>query len=97
LPIVLLGSVFDNSLGRWIYDWTVYHRGVSTPMADVAGDLWLLLIKASGQYSSKCSMSYIRRLKRGLADGTRVRSGLAGEGWRWVVVVAVAVVVLGAW
>jgi hypothetical protein len=37
LPIILLGSVFDaNSLGKWIYDWTVYHHGASTPMADVA-------------------------------------------------------------
>jgi len=49
-PIVLLGSVFDaNSLGKWIYDWTVYHHGPSTPMADVAGDLWLLLIKLAGK------------------------------------------------
>jgi hypothetical protein len=50
LPIILLGSVFDaNSLGKWIYDWTVYHHGASTPMADVAGDLWLLLIKLAGK------------------------------------------------
>jgi hypothetical protein len=50
LPIVLLGSVFDaNSLGKWIYDWTVFHHGASTPMADVAGDLWLLLIKLAGK------------------------------------------------
>lgn len=49
-PIVLLGSVFDaNSLGKWIYDWTVFHHGASTPMADVAGDLWLLLIKLAGK------------------------------------------------
>ena len=47
---MLLGSVFDaNSLGKWIYDWTVYHHGASTPMADVAGDLWLLLIKLAGK------------------------------------------------
>lgn len=49
-PIILLGSVFDaNSLGKWIYDWTVYHHGASSPMSDVAGDLWLLLIKLSGK------------------------------------------------
>jgi hypothetical protein len=49
-PVILLGSVFDaNSLGKWIYDWTVYHHGASTPMADVAGDLWLLLIKLAGK------------------------------------------------
>ncbi|KAK5188446.1 hypothetical protein LTR92_011504 [Exophiala xenobiotica] len=50
LPLILLGSVFDaNSLGRWIYDWTVFHHGASTPMADMAGELWLLLIKLSGK------------------------------------------------
>ncbi|KAJ5101889.1 hypothetical protein NUU61_004111 [Penicillium alfredii] len=49
-PIILLGSVFDaNSLGKWIYDWTVFHHGASTPMADVGGDLWLLLIKLAGK------------------------------------------------
>ncbi|KAK4934416.1 hypothetical protein LTR10_024317 [Elasticomyces elasticus] len=49
-PIILLGSVFDaNSLGRWMYDWTVHHHGASTPMADMAGDLWLLLIKLAGK------------------------------------------------
>lgn len=49
-PIILLGSVFDaNSLGKWIYDWTVYYHGASTPMADVAGELWLLLIKLAGK------------------------------------------------
>ena len=49
-PIILLGSVFDaNSLGKWIYDWTVFHHGASSPMADVAGDLWLLLIKLAGK------------------------------------------------
>ncbi|KAK2826877.1 hypothetical protein FQN49_007365 [Arthroderma sp. PD_2] len=49
-PILLLGSVFDaNSLGKWIYDWTAFHHGATAPMADVAGDLWLLLIKLSGK------------------------------------------------
>ncbi|KAJ9376799.1 hypothetical protein DTO063F5_8587 [Paecilomyces variotii] len=49
-PIILLGSVFDaNSLGKWIYDWTVFHLGAATPMAEVAGDLWLLLIKLAGK------------------------------------------------
>lgn len=49
-PIILLGSVFDaNSLGRWIYDWTVYKCGASSPMADMAGDMWLLLIKLAGK------------------------------------------------
>lgn len=49
-PIILLGSVFDaNSLGKWMYDWTVYKCGASTPMADMAGDLWLMLIKLAGK------------------------------------------------
>ena len=49
-PILLLGSVFDaNSLGKWIYDWTVYHHGAATPMSDLAGDLWLLLIQLAGK------------------------------------------------
>lgn len=47
---MLLGSVFDaNSLGKWIYDWTVYHRGPSTPISDMAGELWLLLIQLAGK------------------------------------------------
>lgn len=49
-PILLLGSVFDaNSLGKWIYDWTVYHHGPATPMSDMAGELWLLLIQLAGK------------------------------------------------
>lgn len=49
-PIMLLGSVFDaNSLGKWIYDWTVFHHGPAQPMTDIAGDLWLLLIKLAGK------------------------------------------------
>ena len=47
---MLLGSVFDsNSLGKWIYDWTVYYHGPGTPIADMAGELWLLLIQLSGK------------------------------------------------
>ncbi|KAH7112445.1 hypothetical protein B0J11DRAFT_446909, partial [Dendryphion nanum] len=49
-PIMLLGSVFDaNSLGKWIYDWTVFHHGPATPLADMAGELWLLLIQLAGK------------------------------------------------
>ena len=49
-PILLLGSVFDaNSLGKWIYDWTVHYHGAATPMADLAGELWLLLIQLAGK------------------------------------------------
>ena len=47
-PILLLGSVFDaNSLGRWIYDWTVYKVGSREPLAEMAGELWLLLLELS--------------------------------------------------
>jgi hypothetical protein len=49
-PIMLLGSVFDaNSLGKWIYDWTVFHHGPATPISEMAGDMWLLLIKLAGK------------------------------------------------
>lgn len=49
-PIMLLGSVFDaNSLGKWIYDWAVYHHGPASPIADMAGELWLLLIQLAGK------------------------------------------------
>lgn len=47
---MLLGSVFDaNSLGKWIYDWTTYHHGPSSPIAEIAGELWLLLIQLAGK------------------------------------------------
>ncbi|KAL6706457.1 hypothetical protein ACN47E_005396 [Coniothyrium glycines] len=49
-PIMLLGSVFDaNSLGKWIYDWTVFHYGPATPLAEMAGEMWLLLIQLAGK------------------------------------------------
>ncbi|KAJ4353517.1 uncharacterized protein N0V89_005247 [Didymosphaeria variabile] len=50
VPIMVLGSVFDaNSLGKWIYDWTVYHHGPRTPLSEMAGELWLLLIRLAGK------------------------------------------------
>lgn len=62
-PIILLGSVFDaNSLGKWMYDWTVYKCGASTPMAEMAGDLWLLLIKLAGKM--KRAKECVLRVKR---------------------------------
>ncbi|KAK4151521.1 hypothetical protein C8A00DRAFT_45276 [Chaetomidium leptoderma] len=49
-PIMLLGSVFDaNSLGKWIYDWTVYHHGAGSPIGEMAGEMWLLLIQLAGK------------------------------------------------
>ncbi len=60
-PILLLGSVFDaNSLGKYIYDWTVSHRGKSTPSADIAGDLWLLLIKVAGRLKRAEAVQIVR-------------------------------------
>ena len=50
MPIMLLGTAFDaNSLGKWIYDWTLYHYQPATPLAEKAGELWLLLIKLAGK------------------------------------------------
>ena len=49
-PIMILGSVFDaNSLGKWIYDWAAYHWKPQSPLTEVAGELWLLLIQLSGK------------------------------------------------
>ncbi|PQE24016.1 vegetative cell wall gp1 protein [Rutstroemia sp. NJR-2017a BBW] len=64
-PILLLGSVFDaNSLGKWIYDWTVYHHGPATPLSDIAGELWLSLIQLAGKIKrAEEGMLRIRRLE----------------------------------
>ena len=80
-PILLLGSVFDaNSLGKWIYDWTVYHHGASTPMADVAGDLWLLLIKLAGKM--KRAEECVRRI-RSLANQDMVEDFIESGSRLW--------------
>ncbi|CAI6248616.1 unnamed protein product [Periconia digitata] len=62
-PIMLLGSVFDaNSLGKWIYDWTVFAFGSATPMAEMAGELWLLLIQLAAKVKrAEEIMSKIRK------------------------------------
>ncbi|KAK3651597.1 hypothetical protein LTR56_004326 [Elasticomyces elasticus] len=62
-PILLLGSVFDaNSLGKWIYDWTVFYYGPATPMSEVAGEMWLLLIQLAGKIKrAEDTMSRIRQ------------------------------------
>jgi hypothetical protein len=47
---MLLGSVFDaNSLGKWIYDWTVFNFTGNHPISDLAGELWMLLIQLAGK------------------------------------------------
>jgi hypothetical protein len=62
-PIMLLGSVFDaNSLGKWIYDWTVFHYGPATPMSEISGEMWLLLIQLAGKVKrAEESMPKIRK------------------------------------
>lgn len=60
-PILLLGSVFDaNSLGKWIYDWTTSQDGLLSSMTDLAGDLWLQLLKSTSKVKS------VRPMRRGL-------------------------------
>ncbi|KAI4727290.1 hypothetical protein E4T49_05009 [Aureobasidium sp. EXF-10728] len=70
-PILLLGSVFDaNSLGKWIYDWTVAFHGPSTPITEMAGDLWLSLIQLAGKIkrAEECLPRIRRRDDRELLD-----------------------------
>ncbi|KAK5165524.1 uncharacterized protein LTR77_009053 [Saxophila tyrrhenica] len=70
-PILLLGSVFDaNSLGKWIYDWTVFFYGAATPMSEVAGDLWLLLIQLAGKVkrAEECMPRIRQTASRELVD-----------------------------
>ncbi|KPM44405.1 hypothetical protein AK830_g2141 [Neonectria ditissima] len=48
-PILLLGTVFDaNSVGKWIYEWTIFCFGPATPISDMAADLWVLLNQLNG-------------------------------------------------
>lgn len=48
-----MGSVFDyNSLGKWIYDWTVWGFGGGHPISDLAGDFWMSLIELFGNIKS---------------------------------------------
>ncbi|KUI66773.1 hypothetical protein VM1G_01899 [Cytospora mali] len=61
-PILILGSVFDaNSIGRWMFDWAVHKYGRTNPLADIAGDLWLLLIELSG--SIKRSNEHLEKVQ----------------------------------
>lgn len=81
-PILLLGSVFDaNSLGKWIYDWTVNSRGVSAPVSDLAGELWLLLIQLAGKtkHDRKQTIPSTgnpanKKIVEGFMDGERIPS-----------------------
>ncbi|CZR57781.1 uncharacterized protein PAC_07670 [Phialocephala subalpina] len=47
-PIMIFGSVMDaDSLGKWIYDWTVHYHGAASTLSETAGELWILLIDVS--------------------------------------------------
>lgn len=49
-PLKLAGSFFDaNSLGKWMYDWVVYFYGSEDDTANLAGDMWLTMIRFSGE------------------------------------------------
>ncbi|KAK6542823.1 hypothetical protein TWF694_006764 [Orbilia ellipsospora] len=64
-PIMLLGSVFDaNSLGKWIYDWTVFRHGTNSTVTEQAGELWLLLIQLSGKSKRAREVVENNRIKR---------------------------------
>ncbi|KAF3936190.1 hypothetical protein ABW19_dt0203178 [Dactylella cylindrospora] len=64
-PIMLLGSVFDaNSLGKWIYDWTVFRHGTNSPVTEASGELWLLLIQLSGKSKRAREVVEANRIKR---------------------------------
>jgi len=64
-PIMLLGSVFDaNSLGKWIYDWTVFRHGTTSDTTELAGELWLLLIQLSGKMKRARECVEKNRIKR---------------------------------
>ncbi|KAH8701219.1 hypothetical protein GQ44DRAFT_744106 [Phaeosphaeriaceae sp. PMI808] len=75
-PIMLLGSVFDaNSLGKWIFDWTIFYHKSAIPFAKMAGELWILLIHLANKVKmaeevilkicGKSKKIVLRFLKRG--------------------------------
>lgn len=63
-PIALLGSIFDaNSLGKWIYEWTVYTYGPATRVSEVASALWSLMTQiASNTKTAEMVMPSIRKI-----------------------------------
>lgn len=65
-PFIVFDIVFDaNSLGKCVYDGTLKLRGPQSPLTNMAGELWMLLIKISG-YSRKAQseISCIRQEKQ---------------------------------
>ena len=80
-PVVLLGSVFDaNSIGKWIYDWTVYYHQAKSPLAEVAGELWLLLIKFAAK--RKRAQQFVARTYEG-EDRRGVKEFLSSSDRIW--------------
>ena len=77
-PISFMASVFDgNSLGKYIFDWTVCFHGGGTPMADLAGEFWILLISLTERLRMKVwrgvstglDLKETRRLATVIGDG----------------------------
>ena len=76
-PILLLGSVFDaNSLGKWIYDWTVFQHGRASKASDTAGELWLLLIQLAGKVKDSKNISVQERTSSKLGHSSTISGGL---------------------
>ncbi|KAJ8174723.1 hypothetical protein LV161_008844 [Aspergillus fumigatus] len=82
-PIVLAGSVFDsNSLGKWIFDWARRAFGAGSVSVDIAGDLWLLMIRLAGRLSRLERLRDVRTVGRS-SIGTGVNGllhAVFGEG-----------------
>lgn len=59
-PIYLLGYVFHaDSLGKWIYDGTVAQHDPQAPFSEVAYDLWLSLLRLTGNINR--AKEYLRK------------------------------------
>lgn len=87
-PIVLLGSVYDaNSLGKWIYDWTVYAYGNRAAETETSGELWLLIImlarrlRVSAKFvSQSVGIESVKQGKDKEMVEEFIESGLASDG-----------------
>ncbi|KAF2476874.1 kinase-like protein [Lindgomyces ingoldianus] len=58
---VLEGTLDSGSMGKWIYDWTLYHHGPNTPLAAMAGKLWISLTKLA--YMMEVGEDWMFRLR----------------------------------
>ena len=79
--MILLGSVYDPfSIGQWIYDWTVSQFNAASPIADIAGDIWMTFLKLA----SRCVQAEVglRTLQsRGDRNVLKEFLGSADEVW----------------